>query len=439
MKSKDKFRLFVRDNIKILIVLGMFAVAFIITSFVVNFQIRKQKAEYNKLINWEELKVDEVELNKEVTPIQGTISLEEYIKLREKDSLDGLLKIDGILPTNIVNNIREGIDSQYYLDSVTADYAGLCESIRELIKQCEYINKLYTAYQTDIGIEDIDYCVEYGEGSKDKCDLYDYFVMYSTGDLKQYFIDTHSKWESIVNYTANKENLEDSYIDLYYQNEICTNLKYLNKVNVEVVVVNKDMYDSGIEALQKAKDDGMLLVDNYNETKVDYLTQLNLYRDINFYDGEMVKLADKTISSLFTTEVVDEGSLKQLGTDLTEEELKQQLESIKATTSEATISNADEQLELENYQVLEYSLTGRDERDVYYILYKVKEAEHNIDMIPSKEDMMYTLTLQAKAMMAQQRVSQIILAEVNDIDVSGLENSDEDTHNHGNELGEILN
>lgn len=420
---------------RVLIILVMFLVAGILSYILVTVDNNKIMNQYNKLINWAELEVDEQELNKEVTPIEGTITLSNYISLRRQDSIDGLAKIEGILPKKVIKNIKDGIESQYYLDSVTAEYYSLCEGIRDLIKQCEYINKLYTAYQTDIGIDDINYCVEYGQGSKDRCELYDYFSMYSTRELKQYFFETHNKWESLVNYMAQKEQLEDGYIDLYYQDEICTNLGYIKSLDVEVLVLNSDMYNSGLEDIQAAKDKGYLMVDRYNETSIEYLSQLNLYRDINFYDGEMKKLASKTISSLFTAEAIDEGSVTSLGNDLTQEELEEELLNIKASASDAE----EIHLELDDYQVLEYSLTGKDERDVYYVLYKVKDAEHDIDLIPSKEDMMYELTLKGKAMMAQQQVAQIVMAEVNDIDVTETGESEDGTHTHTNGLDNIIN
>lgn len=414
--------------IKIGIVLAMFITASIFVVILLHIEQSRRLKEYNHLIDWNSLSVDETLVNRDASPLEGTITFEAYERLRKQDSYDGLSKIDGILPKDIIANIEEGIKSEYYSDSIKADYNDVIGSIKSMVEQCEYINKLYTAYQTDVGIEDIDYCVEYGEGSKDRCDLYDYFITYSTGDLKQYLLDAHSKWESIVNFIAEKEQLDESYIDLYYQDEICTNLNYLDKVDVEVLVLDKDTYSMGLNTIQHLKDNQYLRVSNYNEKDIKYLDQLNLYRDIDFYDGDMVKLADKTISSLFTTKAVDEGSLQSLGTDLSKEELEKQLSQIVATSSDA--DEEQEHIELEDYQVLEYSLTGQDENDVYYILYKVKEAKHNIDSIPTKEIMLPLLTLRGKAMMAQQEVSEIIMAEINDIDVTDESELEENVHLH---------
>lgn len=415
------------------IVVGMFMVAIIIVLIIIGVRDSSLKDKYSQVLDWNSLSVEADAVNKEVTPMEGTISLVDYIEFRHKDSFEGLAKISGILPDSIVGNITDGIESKYYEDSVKADYKELCESITSMVKQCEYVNKLYNAYQNDIGIEDINYCLEYGSGSSEKCDLYDYFVSYSTGVLKDYFIDSHNKYEAVCYYYSQKEQLDESYLDLFYQNEICTNMEYLKKVNVEVIVLNNDTYNLGLEEVQKAKDSKLLMVENYNENMGYYLSQLNLYRDIDFYDGDMVELANKTVSSLFTADVVDEGSMQTIGQNLSQEDLKEQLKGIEATPSEVKV----EALEIEGYQVLEYSLTGRDEKDIYYIMYKVKESEHDMSIIPTQEEMTDELTMKGKAMMAQKKVSEIIMAEVEDLDLSDEESVANSIHLHeGDEFTE---
>ena len=423
---------------------------FITICFQASKEVRRNRTLYTGEILWDELKVDKDLISTEgIEKIDGTIGFDAYLNERRAQEVESINKIKPVVTDAMYKNMMDGLDSQYYYDSVQADYNIICTSISDLVEESQWIKALYDAYEKDIGIGSYDTteCLGLAEGEK-TCDLKEIIQTYTTGELKEYLMDAHDKWESLTNYRKEKVDIADSYMELLYQDSIVTDVTTIKNLEGDVYVVGKDLYDKGPDKITKSMTDGKIQSVLFTEnTKDSALEQLKLYNDINYFDGDFKLVTADTITALFAGDATVD-NVEYLGENLTESELvealknKEQLaennegtvgdlakalsEKSGGTSDIATPSVADaeenaQMATLNGYVPLTFSLTGYDERDVYYIFFKVSDIEHDMGKVETYNSMKPILEERAKAVEAQKDISAIISAEMNDLQITDAE------------------
>lgn len=443
-----------KRNVKILkwgtaLLLGA---SFITICFAASKEIRRSKTLYTGEILWEDLKVDEELVSSDgIEKIDGTIGFDAYLKYRMQKEVESINKIKPVIPNAMYENMMEGLESQYYYDSVQADYNIICTSVSDLVEESQWIKALYDAYEKDIGIGSYNTteCLGLAEGIK-TCDLKNIIQTYTTGELQEYLMDAHDKWESLTNYRMGKVDITDSYMELLYQDSIVTDVSTIKNLEGEVFVVGTDLYAKGPDKILKSLDGGKLQKKLFTENTVDSaLEELKLYNDINYFDGDFKLITADTITALFAGDATVD-NVEYLGENLTESELvealknKEQLaennegtvelgdlakalsEKSGGTSDIATPSVADaeenaQMTTLNGYVPLTFSLTGYDEKDVYYIFFKINEIEHDMGKVETYNSMKPLLETRSKAVEAQKDISAIISAEMNDLQITDAE------------------
>lgn len=385
----------------------------------------ESNALYAGYINWDSLKVPEEELDVEgVEVVEGTIGFDRYLQLRKDNTYTELTDRKELMSDAMYKNLIQGIDSKYFYDSIQADYNVLCTGVQGLIGQSQWIKALYSAYEKEIGIEDrrINYCMVPETGSE-ICELKQFIQDYTQGDLRQYLMEAHDDWEALINYRKERVVISDGYTDLLYQERLCTDASNIESLNVELMVFGKDLYDSGFTAMDKGVKKGKVYKTSLTESNsITALNELGLYHDMNFFDDDFAPNVSDTISALFSGDMVVENS-QYLGQNLSTDDIVNKLKSGDiGTSSNAEVKDTGEDTsELENWQSMTISLTGKDERDLYYILYKIKDCKHDMNKVPSFEDIEDELIVAAEAMEAQKDIAAIITAEYEDLDISDTE------------------
>lgn len=390
------------------------------------------KREFKQLIDWDSLEASPSENEaKDNDKVEGVIEFEDYFSTRKADARESISKISGLLETDVHENLLVGVESQYFADSCAYDYIDMTYEIDQLLTEATYINSLYDAYKRESGIEYVEICI--GQKDGEKCSLYKYIIKYTSGELKNYLLETHAKWESLVKNAMDKTEVTDSYLNLFYQDSICDNYDYLEDIEVDVATVTNSELDYGIDVLNQNKK--KLHSKKLSKIELDYLKQLELYKDLDFYDEDFQKIAGDTMVKLFADKVVIDNST-YIGRDLNinSATLSDAIKNIDVPDKEVEYAKEDPE-NLENWLVREYSLTGRNTEDCIYILFKVKKAKH-VDNIPTLEETKDELTYRAKAYMAQLDISDVIYAEINDIEVP--EDGEADTHGENDILREYM-
>lgn len=388
----------------------------------------KNLMKFAGLVDWSQTKVSEEDLDTTgVDVIEGLIGFDKYLEYRKESARTQLDDEKEIFTDAIYNNLLDGIESEYFYDSIQADYLELCKSALEFVEQERWIEALYDAYENDIGIGSsrVYKCMCPAEGETE-CEMKTFIDTFTQGELKQYLDEQHTNWESLTNYRKPLVKVTDDYMNLYYQEYLCTNYDYLDKLDVEVMVIGSELFNQGAKAVENAVKKGKIEVKHLNKfSNKKALDGLYLYSNMDFYDAGFDKLTADTITALFSDTLVNEESVQYLGSDLSEEEIIDKIKNggIKTATA-SEISETEESEEsnfLEQYSCLTFNLTGRSEADVYYILYKINDCKHNLDIIKSYNEMYNELLDKAKALEAQKDISDIITAEIEDLDVEDLD------------------
>ena len=401
--------------------LGIFLVAVIAKDFKI-----QNNNYYSGVIDWDKLSVAAEDLDMtDIEKVDGTIGFDAYLEYRKERARNTISRERDIMSKAMYNNLMEGIESKYFYDSMQADYNDLCTGVKGLIAQSQWIVKLHEAYENEIGIADstVDYCLipETDEGT---CELKEFIQEFTQGELQSFLMDAHDKWETLTNYRSDKVLIADDYANLYYQERLCTDMTTLSKLDANVLVVGKDLYDKGPAAINTALSDGKLEKVKITEKSADKaLAELALYHDINFFDDGFAELVPDTIAALFTEEMVGNNT-EYIGQNVSIEDVIGKIESGEIGNSNVGKSDAEiehDGLEIDNYKSITFSLTGRDEKDIYYLFYKIDECKHDVSKIASKEDMDAELKQKSAYVEAQKDISTIITAEVEDLDIQSAD------------------
>lgn len=348
----------------------------------------------------------------------GTASFDSFVKLSEKSTTEFLDCIRPIIGDDLYVGALAGVGTDYYLKSMEYNYQDLASKIDDMLVEAGLINALYNKYQLSYeDMTDFDGCVG-GEA----CDMEQFITQYTSGELKDFLEEAHRHWESLVYYEMGQQEIEDSYLKLFYQDEICENYDYIDKYDVSFIVLNDEQLSKSFEELQNAYDKGYIPVtniSNYGDSKhavpsKSALKKIELYKDINFYDGDFAKLASNTIQTLFAQDVVHNSEYlggAELATNSQALKKKIAEAGVKASSSDATEQTRDYS-KLENWNVQQYSLGDRNEKDVLYILWKINRMEHT-KSIPTLESIQDKLEKKAKVYQAQKKLSAVVYAEKN--------------------------
>lgn len=345
---------------------------------------------------------------------EGTIGYDAYYELRKTETREGLEKVRGLIGDKLYVQYLNGLDTDYYKQSVEYDYDELLSNMDEMLKEAGLMEALYNSYALDNEMP------AYTECYNSDCELLNFIESYTKDDLHTYLRERHDMWESILQVEKERTNVSDSYLNLFYQDEVCQNLDYIDKIQVEVLLLTKEQYELGMEELQSLYDDGKLTTQIFDETNKNYFNAIRLYRDIDFYDGTFKDLTVDTFNSIFASDVLENTTYLMGGEDVAtvsdaNESLINKIKDIKPPT------NVEEKdyTKLENWNTETFSLTNRNEDDILYLLWKIVpgSCEHTLK-IPAKSSILSELEDKAKWYLADRTISDTIYAELNDLTTS---------------------
>lgn len=343
--------------------------------------------------------------------VDGTIGFDAFYdatKQRKKESLE---KVRGIIGDDLYIQYLNGLDSDYFKQGVEYDYNDFLNDLDVMLQESDLIEALYNLYAKDNEMPKYEKCHD------EDCNLLTFIDTYTRGELHDYLRERHDMWESVLQVEAERTNVDDSYVNLFYQDEVCANYSYISKIQVEVMLLTKEQYELGYEALQEAYEAGNIPTTILNETTRNYLEPLTLYRDIDYYTGDFKNLTVDTFNTYFASEVINNSVyLGELATDSNaaskEDQLKEMLEGIEQPVE---VEEKDWSA-IENWHVERFSLEDRNENDLIYILWKIVtgSCEHTLE-IPSLDSIREDLEEKARYYIADKMVSDTIYAELNQL------------------------
>lgn len=388
------------------------------------------------------------------TATEGVVDLDEFAELSVATITDSFASIRDVLGDSLYLSLINGMTTDYFRDSMEYDYADFNNQVDDMLIEAQYIEQLYGRYQIDHPgeLETFTGCT-----TGEKCDMKTFIDRYTTGELKEYLDSAHQKWESLVHYERSQQEVDDSYLEMYYQDEVVANFDYIDKYDVSFIVLNSEQFAKDFDELQEAYDKGYIpetRLTNYTDVKDrdnltivpsrESLDQFPLYRDINFYDGTFADLAADTIQQFFVQDVMDSaqylgGSELATNSDALEDAVRQLTgdgntlsgSSIRITNEdgeedyqegepEASTDETQKDVfnldtsQIENWHVTQVSLTNRNENDILFILWRINRIEHTLD-IPDLNSVRDDLELKAKTALAQEKLSAVIYAELNQL------------------------
>lgn len=346
---------------------------------------------------------------------EGTIGFDAYYELRRKETRNGLDNLRGLIGDKLYVQYLNGLDSDYYKKAVEYDYAELLSTMDEMLKEAGLMEGLYNTY-------DIDYEMpEYTKCHQDECSLLKFITDYTKDDLYTYLKDRHDMWESVLEVEKSRTEVSDSYLNLFYQDEVCENKDYINKIQIETLLLTKEQYELGLTVLQDAYDKGDLETKIFDETNKNYFKTLPLYKDIDYYDGTFKDLTIDTFNSKFASDVLNSSIHLMGGEDVAtvsnaNEALINKLKEIEPPKENEDIKDYTK---LENWNMETLSLANRNEDDILYLLWKIVpgSCEHTLK-IPSKSSILTELEDKAKLYLADRTISDTIYAELNNLTTS---------------------
>lgn len=341
--------------------------------------------------------------------VDGTIGFDAFYELRREKAKENLNDIKGVLGDELYVAYLNGLDSEYYKKSAEYDYNDMINDMDEILKEAGVIEALYNLYADTYDMP------EYTECMDEECSLLQFIEDYTRDDLHDYLKERHDMWESVIEVEASRTNISDSYLNLFYQDKICADMSYLDNISVEVILLNKVIYDLGFDAIQNAYDTGYLKSKIITQDTKNYLETFSLYKDIDFYDDGFRDLAVDAFQAFFASDVVQNSVyLGQLGSASdANEELVNKLKDMGAPETDEEVIDYTK---IENWNLETLSLGSRNEEDVLYMLWKVVPGSvKHTENIPSMESMMDEIKHDATYYMASRTISDTIYAELNDL------------------------
>lgn len=354
------------------------------------------------------------------TATEGVIGLEQFSQQMVRDNTQFFDSIRDIIGDKVYAELIDSMGTEYFHQSAIHNYEDLHLQIDKMLVNAGYINNLYNHYI--LNGEDMalfDGCV-----GGEECDMKQFISTYTTGELNKFLMESHEKWESLIYCEKNKQEITNDYLNLFYQDEVCSSLDYISKFDVSFIVLNSEQFKLEFSELQEAYEKGYIPVTricNYGDIDgaipvKTALDNIQLYKDIDFYDeGEFTTLTSNTIQNLFLEKEI--GDMKYLGgTELATDSnaLKQ---AIKGAVKEAPnpeeigTNPADyDYSQIQYWNLQQFSLCDRNEDDALYILWKINRLEHTKE-IPALSSIKDELTEKAKIYQARKKVSATVFAE----------------------------
>lgn len=346
---------------------------------------------------------------------EGTIGFDTYYELRREETRKGLDNLRGLIGDTLYVQYLNGLDSDYYKKAVEYDYDELLSTMDDMLKEAGLMEALYNTYALDYDMP------EYTKCNQDECNLLKFITNYTKDDLYTYLKDRHDMWESILEVEKNRTEVSDSYLNLFYQDEVCENKDYIDKIQIETLLLTKEQYELGMDVLQQAYDKGDLETKIFDEINKNYFKTLPLYKDIDYYDGTFKDLTIDTFNSQFASDVLNSSIHLMGGEDVAtvsnaNEDLINKLKEIEPPKENKDIKDYTK---LENWNVETLSLANRNEDDILYLLWKIVpgSCEHTLK-IPSKSSILTELEDKAKLYLADRTISDTIYAELNNLTTS---------------------
>ena len=354
--------------------------------------------------------------------VEGTIGYDAYYELSKKEISESLAKNKAILGETLYNEMLNGMDTDYFSKSIEYNYNDMINEMKELFEEAWVSSALYDKYVKD-GIEVPDY--HNIECQKEDCQLKKYITNYTRGEAFDYLMEAHNKWEANKVAEAQRNSADDSYMNLFYQNEICNNYDYLEDVDVDVILLNAETAAYGMESLQEAYDEGLLEVKrlNYKENP-EAVKKFSLYKDIDYYDDNIKELANDTIQATFGSDLTSNsyylGNYDSLEDNSSQENLNNAINDMKEYQGD---NGGIDYNKLEYWHAETISLTNRNPDDVIYILWKIVPGScKHVENIPSLDDLYEELYPKAKMYIADSLVADAIYAELNNLDEETVHN-----------------
>ena len=335
-----------------------------------------------KTVNWSKIKyeLDAVDV---VEPIGGAVTQDSYHKVRMAASAETILKLKDVLPEKFLNNLLNGVQSNYYKDVVYSEYTETLKEIRDMYAQSEYILKMYDDYKSLDGFKDFEGC------HSETCQLKKFIDSYTGQELHKYLTEVHQKWESLIEYQMTRVAVDDDTLNMFYQEEIITNLDYLESIQVTAYIINSKLVNKNdSNFVEKLKDKGKIPTTTLTLDNREALEMLSLYRSDKFYDDNIIGLAAPTLSKILQD--YTGGNI----IDLTGvEDIKEAIRNIKPP-------EASKRTAIMDLPYAEYSLVEQSKDDIIRIYFDIEQIKH-IDNMPKVNDIKDKLEYKAKVYLAE--------------------------------------
>ena len=370
----------------------------------------------NRLVDWDKIEYDIGDVDV-VEPLGGTVTQSSYHKVRMAASARTLSKLRNILPIEVYDNLIKGVQSKYYMDVVHSEYVETVKEVRDMMAQSEYILKMYDDYSSLEGFKDFEGC------HTEDCVLKEFIDSYTGNDLHRYFSEVHQKWESLIEYQIQRVEVDDNTLAMFYQEEITTNMDYIEDIDVTVYIINDKLHNlNDADWVETLREKGKIPTKKIDESDKESLEMLSLYRSDKFYDANIAGLAAPTLMRILDTSANSNSKVINLS-DV--EDLEQAIRDIKPPT------DSDGRTKIMDLPYITYSLVERSTEDIIHVYYDIESIKH-IENMPTIDDLRYELQYKAKVYLAEADIAAELDRRIKD-DVGeeyGIGTTPEESHDH---------
>lgn len=338
----------------------------------------------NSESNWNALTNNLGNINVSISEYDGIASSNEYMEIRRDEALKRIESISKIIGDKYEKYMINGVESDYFTGTVLLEYEQFVTDALELQQSAESINHLFSELIGDVEV------VEH-TCTADDCDMYKYINMTYKGDILNYMLDAHNKYEMIIRYYEDIVELSDDDIEYFYQTEICTNTDYIESITVDINIIAGKTLEMSTEDVQYAYEKGWLPKTKLTCDDIDAIKYLELYKDIDFYDNNIIRQAYVTMYSVFgevnsNTKIINITDVENIDEYLKEMDIEEKEYEHEIITDMITYNT--------------FSISDINKGEQIYAVFDVIDCKHK--EVPSVDDIRSKVESTAKRYLAEQ-------------------------------------
>lgn len=312
-----------------------------------------------QLPKWEKIGIGNYDVSLE--DVNGMVTLDEYTKLRADESKVELEKARHLLGDEISDWYLDGINSEYYTHSCIVDYETAIKDLGSLQANATLYKQLLDEIKKTNTVDTFLGC------HREKCAMKKFIESYTTGDLKTALLEAHANYETLIEYYSKNVEISDDDIQIAYQEQLVTNLDYLDSIEVEIKLIKPRVMSAGDGAVAYADKLNKLESRTLTIKDREALELIPLYNDKHYYDDTLSKSATGFMTQLF-------GASGLITNNDTVEDVTD-VQNLDAWLEEKGEPKAEVNSIL-NDEYITYRLTGYDPYDMVGVVFNVKSVKH---------------------------------------------------------------